>query len=98
GRDVFGDEPVDCGNGAPLVEDVAPESCQAADTERKIELQGFFEALLLRIGEDTVDQVLGLGGRQLRQLQPLQVPVHANLRRRIRGDVEVGAVQVDGCF
>jgi hypothetical protein len=85
--DLFRDEPVDCGNSAPLVEDVAPESCQAADTEREIELQGFFEALLLCIGENAVDQLLGLGRRQLRQLQPLQVPMHANLRRRIRGDV-----------
>ena len=33
------------------------------------------EALLLRVGEHAVDQLLGLGRRQLGQLQALQVAV-----------------------
>ena len=82
--DLFGNQPVDGADRAALVEHVAAEARQPLDAEREVELQRLLEALLLRVGEHAVDELLGLGRRQLRQRQPLQLAVHADLRRRVR--------------
>ena len=67
--DLLGNEAVDRADGAALVEQVAAEARQPADAEREVELERFLEALLLRVGQHAVDQLLGLGRLQLRQLQ-----------------------------
>ena len=44
------------------------------------------EALLLRVGEHAVGQLLGVRRRQRRQRQPLEMAVDADLRRRLGRD------------
>ena len=96
GADLFRDQPVDRADRAALVEDVAAEAgADRLDAEREVELHRLFEALLLRVGEHAVDELLGVGRRQLRHLQPRQVAVDADLRRRGGGDVQVGPVHLD---
>ena len=90
--DLLGNQPVDGADGAALVEDVRAEPGDAADAEREVELERLLEALLLRVGHDAVGQLLGLGRRQFRQLEPLQLSMHANLRRRAGRQVEVRAL------
>ena len=53
------------------------------------------ESLLLRVGQHAVGERFGVGGRQVRPLEPLQMSVHTHLRRRVDGDVQVGALQFD---
>ena len=62
--DLLGDQPVDGGDRAALVEHVAAEARQAADAEREVELERLLEALLLRVGQHAVGQLLGLGRRR----------------------------------
>ncbi len=65
-----------------LIEDVAAEAGQILQAEREVQLQVFFEAVLLRVGEHAVGQRLGVRGRQRRHVQRTQLSVHANSRRR----------------
>ena len=53
------------------------------------ELQRLLEALLLRVGQHAVGQLLRFRGRHVGAFEARQVPVHADLRRRLRGDVKV---------
>ena len=92
---IFRDEAVDGRDRPALVEHVAAEARHPADAEREIELHRFLEALLLRIGQDAVRQRFRLGRTENRQVQRLQLAVHAHLRRRVRREVQVGAVHVD---
>ena len=93
--DRFGDDPIDGGNRAALVEDVAAEAREAADAEREVELQRFLEALLLRVGEHAVGEPLRLGRAESRQVERLQLAVDADLRRRARRQMQVGPAQFD---
>ena len=54
-----------------------------------------FKALLLRIREHGVRELLRVGGRQFFQIETLKTPMHANLWRRARRDMQIGAVDVD---
>ncbi len=92
--DPLRDEPVDGGHGAALVEHVAAEPADAADAEGEVQLHRLLEALLLGVGADAVDQLLGLGGVHRWQVQALELPVDAHLRRRVGRDVEVRALQI----
>ena len=96
--DDLGNDAVDGGDRAALVEDVAAEAGDAADAEREVELERFLEALLLRVGQHAVGERLGLGRSERRQIERPQVAVHANLRRRVRREVQVGPVDVDQRF
>ena len=99
GADLFRDEPVDRADRAALGEDVAAEAgADRLDAEREVELERFLEALLLRVGQHAVDQLLGFGRRQLGRRQALQLAVDADLRRRAGGDVEVRPVHLDHRF
>jgi len=88
-------QPVDGADGAALIEDVAAEPREPLDAEREVELQHFFEPLLLRVREHAVHELLRLGRLQLRQRQALQVAVDANLRRRARRNVQIRSVHLD---
>ena len=93
--DLLGNDAVDGGDGAALVEDVAAEARDASDAEREVELERLLEPLLLRVGQHAVGQRLGVGGAERRQVEDLQLAVHADLRRRLRRQMQVGAVVVD---
>ncbi len=79
---------------AALVEDVGAEASQAFQAEGEIQFEAFFETVLLRIGHHAVGQLLGFGGRQLRQVEWHQMSVHADLGRRVGGDVEVASIHL----
>src|SRR5678815_3689257 len=61
------------------------------ETEREVELQRFFEALLLRVGQHAVGERLGLRRRQVTALEPREMSVYAHLGRRVGRDVKVRA-------
>ena len=84
----------DAGRGAALIEDVGAEAGQTLQSEREVQFEAFFETVLLRIGHDAIGQLLGLGRRQLRQVERHQMSVHADLRRRVGGDVEVASIHL----
>ena len=88
--DLVGDRAVGGGHRAALHEDVGAEAGQALDAEAEVELQVLLEAVLLRVGEHAVGELLGLHGGQRRQVQRAQLAVDADLRRRVGGDVQVG--------
>ena len=68
--DLLGNQSVDRADRAALVEHVAAEArADRLDAEREVELLRFLEALLLRIGEHAVDEILRLGRREIRKLQ-----------------------------
>jgi hypothetical protein len=76
------------------VEHVAAEPADAGDAEGEVELEILFEPLLLRVGQDAVGERLGIGGREVGPLQPLEVSMHADLGRRARRQMQVGAVEL----
>src|SRR5229473_2064002 len=76
------------------VEHVGTEAGQSLQSKRKVELQALLEAVLLGIGHDAVGQLLGFSGRHLRQIQRHEMPVNADLGRRIGSDVEIAAVHL----
>ena len=92
---VLGNDAVDGGDGAALVEDVAAEARDAADAEREVELERLLEPLLLSVGQHAVGERLGVGGAERRQVEDLQLAVDADLRRRLRRQMQVGALVVD---
>src|SRR5439155_12708664 len=86
---------VDRADGAALVEHVAAEARpNRLDPEREVELHRFFEALLLRVGEHAVHELLRLVRLEIGHPQTLQMAVHPDLRRRVRRDVEVRSVHL----
>ena len=89
--DLVGDRAVDGGHRAALHEDVGAEARQALDAEAEVELEVLLEAVLLRVGQHAVGELLGLDRGQRRQVQRPQLAVDADLGRRVGGDVEVGA-------
>ena len=99
GADLFRDEPVDRADRAALGEDVAAEAgADRLDAEREVQLERFFEALLLRVGQHAVDELLGFRRRQLGRRQALELAVDADLRRRAGRDMEVRPVHLDHRF
>ena len=82
-------------DGALLEEHVGAEAGEALDPEAEVQLQALLEAVLLRVGEDAVGELLGLHRVQGRQVQRAQLAVHADLRGRVGGDVKVGGALLD---
>ena len=83
---------------AALIEHVAAEARQVLQAERKVQLQIFFEAVLLRVGQHAVRQRLGVRCRQRRHVQRPQLAVHAHARRAVGRDVQVAAAHLDHLF
>ena len=96
--DLEGNQTKDGRSRTPLVEYVGAETGQTFQSEREIQLQILFETMLLRIGHNAVGQLFGLGRRHLRQVQRHQVPVHADLRRRIRSKVKIASRHLQHSF
>ena len=69
------------GHGAALMEDVAAEAREALQTERKVELQIFFQPVLLHVRQHAVSECLRVRGGQRRHIERTQLAVHANARR-----------------
>src|SRR6266545_5205618 len=60
-ENLIRDLAVDGSRGAALIEDVRAETGQSFDAERNIQLEVFLEAVLLRVGEHRVRELLRLG-------------------------------------
>src|SRR5207245_774914 len=93
--DLERDHAEDAAGGAALIQQVAAEARQTFETKAEIKFPVLFKAVLLRVGEDAVAELLGLGRLQLRRGQGLQMPVDTQLRRRVGADVQVAAAQVE---
>ena len=87
--DTLRDQAIHGGDRAALIEHVAPEAREPLDAEREVELERLLEALFLRVGEDAVGELLGLGRCELGELQPIELAADAHLRRRIGREMEV---------
>ena len=57
------DHAEDSRSGATLVKKIAAEARQAFQSERKVEFQIFFKAVLLGIGQHAIGELLGFGRR-----------------------------------
>ena len=76
-------------DGAALIEAVSAKTRQALQAKRKVQLQVFFEAVLLRVGQHAVGQGLGIRGGERRHVQRTKFSMHANPRGAIGSDMEV---------
>ena len=96
GFDLEGNHAEYAGRRPALVEQVAAKARNVLNAEGKIEFQVFFEPVLLRVGQNAVSELLGFRGAQRRNiLQGLQFAMHADARRRVGGQVEVGSSRID---
>jgi hypothetical protein len=77
---------------------VAAEARQIFQTKRKIELQIFFKAVLLRIRQHAIGESFGVRGGKRRHVHGLQLSVDAHSGRTIRRDMQVTAAQFDHFF
>ena len=93
--DFPGNRTEDRGDRAALMEDVAAEARQALQAEREVELEVFFQAVLLHVGEHAVRQRLGVRRGERRHVQRTQLAVHAHARRAVGGKVQVAAPHFD---
>src|SRR5205085_12182844 len=94
-EDLVGDLAIDGGGGTALIEDVRAEARQSFDAEGEVELERLFEAMLLRVGEDRVGELLRLRRRHRRNVERHELAVDTDLRRGVGGDVKVGATALD---
>ena len=78
--DLVGDRAVDGGHRAALHEDVGAEARQPLDAEAEVQLEVLLEAVLLRVGQHAVGELLGLHRGQRRA-----GPAGAACRRRGSG-------------
>ncbi len=96
GFDLVGDGAEDRADRAALVEEVGAEARQPPHAEREVQLKRLLEAVLLRVGQDAVGERLGVGrAERAEAVERAELPVHSDLRRRVRGQVEVGASDLD---
>ena len=93
--DLVRDQPERRRQRAALVEHVAAEAREALDAEREVDLEVLLELVLLVVGEDRIDHLLGLGRRELLLVERTQHAVDPDLGRRVGGEVEVGSPAFD---
>jgi hypothetical protein len=73
-----------------LIKQIAAEARDIFDAEGKVEFESFFKAVLLRVSQNAVSQLLGVGGAEGRQvLARFKFAVNANARWRVGGDVQI---------
>ncbi len=96
--DFPGNRPEDRGDGAALVKDVAAEARQALQTEGKVQLEVFFQAVLLHVGKHAIGKRLRIRRRERRHVQRTQLAVDAHARRAVGRKVQVAAPQFDHFF
>src|SRR5207302_10812993 len=97
-EDFIRDLPIDGGGGAALIENVRAEAGQPFDAEREVELEIFFEAMLLRVSENGIRELFRLRRRQRRHVQRRELAVDPNLRRGVGSDVQIRAAALDHRF
>src|SRR6266481_3242462 len=85
----------DGAHSAALIENVAAEASQIFQAKRKVQLQIFFEAVLLRIRQNAISERFGVGGRQRRHVQRPEPAMHTDTGRAVRGDMEIAASHLD---
>src|SRR6266404_6095899 len=78
-----------------LIETIAAEARQVFQAERKVQLQIFFEAMLLGIRKHAVREGFRVRCRERRHVQRAKLSVNAHAGRAVRGDVEVAASHLD---
>ena len=94
-QDLVGDLPEHRRDRATLHEGVAAEPGEALDAEGEVELEVLLEPVLLDVGQDRVDELLGLGDRQRRVVERREVAVDADHRRGVRRQMEVRSAPFD---
>src|SRR5580704_4514069 len=85
-------------HGAALVENIAAEARQALQTEREVELEAFFEPMLLRVSEHRIGQRLRVCRGERRHIERTQLAVHANARWTVGRKMKVTASHLDHFF
>jgi hypothetical protein len=95
GLDLVRNRAEGAGHVAALHEDVGAEARELLHAEREVELVRLLEAVLLRVGEHRVAELLGLGRRQRRHPQRMELAVDSELRRGTGGDVKVRGALLD---
>ena len=95
GFNLKGNDAEDGGDSSALIEDVGAEAGKTLESEGKIELEIFFEAMLLDVGHYGVGQLFGVGRTQWRHIERLQVTMDTDLGRRIGGDMKIAAVEFE---
>src|SRR6185437_2867471 len=78
-------------NRAALIENVAAKSGQVFESEGKVQLEVFLEAVLLRVRQNAIGKRLRVGRRQRRHIQSAQVSMNTHAGRTVRGYMEVAA-------
>ena len=88
-NDLIGNRSVDGRDRTTLHENVRAKTRELLDAEGKIELEVLLETVLLIVGENAIGELLRLYRRERRHIERPQFAVHANLRWRVVGDVQV---------
>src|SRR6266403_1749284 len=78
-----------------LIENVAAKASQVFQAKGKIQLQVFFEAVLLRVRQNAISKRFGVCRRQRGHVQRPEPAVHTDAWRAVRRDVEVAAAHLD---
>ena len=89
-HDAGGDLPDGAGHGPALAKEVRPEPAHALPLEGQVDFVVFFEPFHLGFGQYAVSQPLHVFWPESRDLDGVQGPVDANLRRGSGRQVEVG--------
>src|SRR5882724_4349435 len=85
----------DGADSTALIENVAAETSQVFQAERKVQFQVFLEAVLLRIRQNAISERLGVRCRQRGHIQRPEPAVHTDTWRAVRRDVEVASSHLD---
>src|SRR3974390_3264 len=72
-----------------LIKNVSAEPSEILQTEREVEFQVLFEAVLLRVRQNAIGQRLGIRGGQRRHIERPQAAVEAHAWRAVGCDVKV---------
>src|SRR6185503_17788883 len=94
-EDLGGDGPQHRGRAAVLHEGVDAEAREVRDGEGKVALEVLFVELALPVVHDVVEHAVHVFVIHRRQVDALDVAMHADHRRQARGQVQVGGLVLD---